>query len=210
MAKNSNPGMFIVFIAITGIIMGIILVTAPETTTAPTETKSQEISATNEQLYRNDAPYSGNKDGEIKIVVFSDYLCPYCKKLSLQLDDLVKKHSDLIVYNRSFVVDPQSEILSKAVEAASIQGKGGEANTLVFNEYTEIASEDDILSLADKLKINKDQFKKDLESETVSKNVLNDSETAQQLGLQGTPSIFLNGRYIDNPSDIESMIDELK
>ncbi len=209
MAKNSNPGMFVIFVAIAGIIMGIILVTSPETTTAPSQTGSQEITATNEQLYRPDAPYSGNKDGAIKVVVFSDYLCPYCKNLSSQMDELVKKYPQLVVYHRTFLIHPQAEILSRAVESANLQSKGGEANTLVFNEFLEATTEDDILPLAHKLGIDEAKFKKDLNSQEIKDKVKSDDETARTINLQGTPSVFINGEYLDDPSAIESEVDSL-
>lgn len=206
MAKKNNSGMFIIFVAIAGIILGIILITAPETTTAPSQTGSSEVTATDDQLYRGDAPYTGNKDGKIKVVVFSDYLCPYCKNFSSQLDELVKKYPDLVVYHRTFIIHSQAEILSRAAEAAALQGKFAEANDLIFNDYQEVTTEDDLLSLADKLKIDKGKFKSDLASTEIVNKVKSDDETARSINLSGTPSVFVNGKYLDDPSTIESAI----
>lgn len=206
MAKKNNSGMFIIFVAIAGIILGIILITAPETTTAPSQTGSSEVTATDDQLYRGDAPYTGNKDGKIKVVVFSDYLCPYCKNFSSQLDELVKKYPDLVVYHRTFIIHSQAEILSRAAEAAALQGKFAEANDLIFNDYQEATTEDDLLSLADKLKIDKGKFKSDLASTEIVNKVKSDDETARSINLSGTPSVFVNGKYLDDPSTIESAI----
>lgn len=206
MAKKNNSGMFIIFVAIAGIILGIILITAPETTTAPSQTGSSEVTATDDQLYRGDAPYTGNKDGKIKVVVFSDYLCPYCKNFSSQLDELVKKYPDLVVYHRTFIIHSQAEILSRAAEAAALQGKFAEANDLIFNDYQEATTEDGLLSLSDKLKIDKAKFKSDLASTEIVNKVKSDDETARSINLSGTPSVFVNGKYLDDPSTIESAI----
>lgn len=206
MAKKNNSGIFVIFVAIAGIILGIILVTAPETTNAPSQTASSEIIASDNQLYREDAPYTGNKDGKIKVVVFSDYLCPYCKNLSAQLDELVKKYPELVVYHRTFIIHSQAEILSRAIEAAALQGKASDANTLIFNEFLEATSEEDLSPLAKKLNLDETKFKSDIASTEIANKVKSDDETARSINLSGTPSVFVNGKYLDDPSTIEAEI----
>jgi protein-disulfide isomerase len=209
MAKKTNPGVFITFVAIAGIVLGIILITSPEKTTAPSSSETQQIVATDKQLYRENAPYTGNKNGTIKVVIFSDYLCPYCKNFSSQMDELVKKYPELVVYHRTFEIHSQAEIMARAAEAANLQGKFAEANTLIFNDYQEAKTEDDLLPIAKKLGIDETKFKNDLADQATANKVESDSATAREINLRGTPSVFVNGKYLEDPAAIESTIKSL-
>ncbi len=207
--KNNNSGAFLIFVAIAGIILGVILIASPEKTSAPTQdTSSQSTVGTDEKLiYRDDAPYIGKKDAKVKVVIFSDYLCPGCKNINTTLKEIADKYGDkIVVYHRTYLIHNAAEPMSRAAEAASLQGKFKEANDLIFNNYQN-ADEKGLAKIADDLGLNKSKFTQDMSSEKIKNNVAKDSEDAVSLGLQGTPSIFVNGTYLEDLSQLSSTIE---
>ena len=63
--------------------------------------------------------------------------------------------------------------------------------------------------MAQDIGLNADQFKSDLASQAVADAVNQDNSNASSLNLGGTPSIYVNGKYLDNPANLESTINGL-
>lgn len=198
---------FIIAIAIIGLVLGgIIISTPPQTPTNNESETSADVSEDPALVNRADAPRIGNENAKIKIVVFSDYLCPYCKTLHEKLNEILAANPDTVsLTSRTFLIHPQADILHRAAEAANKQGKFKEMNDELF-KAGEDPTESEVIDMANKIKLNINQFKSDLNSDAAKSAVAGDDETAKQLGLGGTPSVYINGKYIDDPSNIESII----
>jgi len=208
--KKTNAAPFLIFVAIAGIVLAVILISSPKKTSAPSQSSDQAaVKADDAHIYRDDAPYTGNKDAGVKVVIFSDYLCPYCKSITATLDELVDKHpNDLVIYHRTFIIHPQAEVLSRAAEAAFLQGKFKEANDLIFDKYQE-SDESGLAQLAKDLGLDEAKFKNDLSSDTVKQKVQKDNDDAAEMQLQGTPSLFVNGEYLEDLSQLTQQIEGL-
>jgi len=73
-------------------------------------------------------------------------------------------------------------------------------------EASDITKEN-ILLIAERLEINKDEFSKKLDSDEIRAEVDKDLETAKKLQIRGTPTIFLNGRQLDlQKQDLNTLI----
>jgi len=210
MAKNSGATTFIIFVAIVGLVLGgLILAAPPKTEQGATDTSSQNPTQVLEDpnlINRNDAPIIGAKDAKVKIAVFTDYLCSYCVKLHESLNSILSNYStDVSIEIRHFIVHPEAQIMAQAAYAANLQGKFKEANDLIFAKYQE-GTEDNMVKMAQELKLNVDKFKTDMTSESAKNHVDKDSSDAQSLGLGGTPSVFVNNKYLEDSSTLEENI----
>lgn len=205
-----NPQMvFLIIVVAVGLIFGGYLLNPGTTNNSnPDVTAAKDASPviTDPALINNDqAPLIGSSDSKIKLVVFSDYLCPYCKDAHEVIDKILKDNSDVSLQARSFVIHEEARILAQAAEAANKQGKFAEMDNALFNGEAE-SNEDSVKALASQLGLDVDKFMQDLNSDEIKSRVAKDGEDAQGLGLQGTPSIYLNNTPVSNFNDLPSLL----
>jgi len=143
----------------------------------------------------------GPIDAKVKIIIFSDYACPYCRQAAPVVRDLAKKYGDQVrITFRDYPLHDNSVDLALAGNCAGAQNKFWEMHDLLFNSQ-------DILSplqgsglnlklkeLASSLGLNTDNFASCLDNKTYLYRLNDDFADAELLGLSGTPSWFIN-RY---------------
>lgn len=144
------------------------------------------------------------------LVEYSDLQCPSCKgahdflkniEASGSADfDITKKVTFAFRYFPLYQIHDKANISAYAAEAAGIQGKFWEMADLLFtNQQTWGTSnnpKDFFLNYAEELKLNVDQFKKDSDSAEVKNRVAEDLKEAEQMGVNSTPTFFLNGQKV--------------
>ena len=146
------------------------------------------------------------------LVEYSDFQCPSCKsahdflktvEASGSADfDITKKVTFVYRYFPLYQIHDKAKISAYVAEAAGIQGKFWEMSDLLFdNQQSWSASNDPqkeyFLNYAKELKLNIDQFKNDLNSAVVKDRVNSDLKEAEQIGVNSTPTFFLNGQKVD-------------
>jgi protein-disulfide isomerase len=208
--KNPQIVFLVVIVAVSLVFGGYLL--------APSSGSSEKTSSQNQaqnQVYdpslinNPDSPRFGKAEAKVQIVVFSDFLCPYCKNAHEIVKTVLDKYGDDVsVVQRNFIVHPQSQILAQAAEAANLQGKYKEMDDALFSK--EVAqSEDGVVGVAKELKLDIDKFKLDLNSDKVKNQITKDNSDAQSLNLSGTPSLFLNNQPVENFNDLEAQVKTL-
>ena len=86
-----------------------------------------------------EAPTMGPKDAKVKLVIFSDFLCPYCKNMAQFLEDLQKQNPGQVsVTYKNFVVHPQARLEHEAAMAANAQGKFWQMHDLLYENQKAI------------------------------------------------------------------------
>ena len=153
----------------------------------------------------------GNKDASVTLVEYLDFECEACGAyypLVKQLSEEFK--TEVRFVNRYFPLPghKNSMTAATAVEAAGRQGKYWEMNDILFENqrsWGEKQSPDPVIfeGYAQQIGLNMDQYKKDVKSKEVSERVNRDKTSGTQLGVNGTPSFFLNGEKIPNPKTID-------
>jgi len=153
----------------------------------------------------------GNPDAAVTIVKYSDFQCPACRAQheSIQKVWAPVKGSVRFVY-RHF---PLSNIHPHAItaayysEAAAKQGKFWEMHDLLFAGQRSWTSAKDVKPTFDsyvtRLKLDKEQFEKDLASEEVFAKVASDAQSAKSAQAASTPSLYLNGKPLNNVREPE-------
>lgn len=144
------------------------------------------------------------------LVEYSDFQCPSCKaaheffktiEASGSADfDIIKKVTIAYRYFPLSQIHDKANISAYAAEAAGIQGKFWEMTDLLFTNQqtwgTSDKPEDYFLSYAKELKLDLAQFKKDATSSKVKNRVAADVLEANQIGVNSTPTFFLNGQKV--------------
>ena len=146
------------------------------------------------------------------LVEYSDFQCPSCKgahdflktiEASGSADfDITKKVTFVYRHFPLYQIHNKANVASYAAEAAGIQGKFWEMTNLLFeNQQTWKESnnpqKEDFVNYAKELKLDIAKFKKDSDSTEVKNRVTKDLREAEQMGVNSTPTFFLNGKKVD-------------
>lgn len=153
-------------------------------------------------------PRLGSEKTDINIVVFSDFLCPACKRFSKDLQkineegqgkySIVFKNFPLSTKcNHTILKDlhPQSCGAAYAGVAATMQGKFWIFHDTLFN-YSQLSSDDFSRTMAIRAGLDMQRFDADIHSAAVKDKIARDLLLAQQLKIDATPTVFLNGRLV--------------
>jgi protein-disulfide isomerase len=142
-----------------------------------------------------DSPTKGPKNAPITIIEFSDYECPFCKRGADTIEAVLKEYNGkvrLAFKNLPLSFHANARPAAKAALAAGEQGKYWEFHDELFNNQRTLG-EELYISIAQKLKLDVEKFKKDMQKESYDKLISKDEELAKKLDIQGTPGFVVGG-----------------
>jgi protein-disulfide isomerase len=145
-----------------------------------------------------DQPSLGNANAPVTIVAFTDYQCPSCAAMHPTLERLVKEYGDKVrLVTRDFPLTQHSEAFkaAEAAEAAREQGRYWEYMHLLLNNQSAL-SVDKLKNYASELSLDRARFDSALDSGKFSESVKRDIDDGMKLGINATPTIFINGRRV--------------
>jgi protein-disulfide isomerase len=146
-------------------------------------------------------PVVGNTVGDVTIVEFFDYRCPYCKRGHPNILALIKDDPGVrVVYKDLPVLGPDSVFAARAALAASRQGGYQRLHDALL-ETTGPLTNDAVLALADAAGLNRDRLAQDMGSPEVEGALARNAELANALGIRGTPSYVVGDTLV--PGAIE-------
>ena len=150
----------------------------------------------------NDQPSLGNANAPVTIVAFTDYQCPSCAAMHPTLERLVTEYGDKVrLVTRDFPLSQHAEALkaAEAAEAAREQGKYWEYIHILLRNQSALTV-DKLKGYAAELALDRTRFDAALDSGKFAESVQRDLEDGMKLGINGTPTIFINGRRISAKS----------
>jgi len=159
-----------------------------------------------------DAASFGPADAKVTIVEFSDFQCPYCSQAANAVTQLKEKYSDKVRFVfRHFPLSfhQDAHLASEAAMAAHKQGKFFEFHDLMFKNQRALKRED-LEKYAGEVGLDLAAFKADLDNGAFKEAVDADMKLGETVAVDGTPTMFLNGKRIPNPTDfgaISAMIE---
>src|SRR5436309_2765603 len=126
----------------------------------------------------------------------ADFQCPFCARVVPPLQQLLDQNPARVKWvfkNYPLDFHADSPLAHRAVLAAGEQGKFWEMHDLIFAGQAFI-KKDDLLQKARSLKLDMAKFTADLESNKLKQEVEADQQEGAALGVNGTPSFFINGK----------------
>jgi protein-disulfide isomerase len=151
------------------------------------------------------APVLGSEDAKVEIVEFSDFQCPFCSRVWPTLQQVRKEYPEdvrVVFKHLPLRIHPKAPEAHAAAEAAHRQGKFWEMHDAIFANPRDLSAER-YEQYATDMGLDLDQFKKDIASPSVKARVDADQSEAAKLGVSGTPSFFINGRYLSGAQPYE-------
>lgn len=159
----------------------------------------------------HDQPSLGDTNAPVTIVAFTDYQCPSCAAMHPTLERLVTESGGKVrLVTRDFPLSQHTEALkaAEAAEAAREQGKYWEYIHILLRNQSALTV-DKLKGYATELALDRSRFDAALDSGKFSESVQRDLEEGIKLGINGTPTIFINGRRVAAKSyeDLKTTID---
>jgi protein-disulfide isomerase len=160
-----------------------------------------------EKIAADDAPSFGPKDAKVTIVEFSDFQCPYCVKAAEATKQIKAKYSDKVRFVfRQFPLSfhQNAHAAAQASLAAHAQGKFWQYHDTLFENQSAL-TDADLEKHAQKVGLNMALFKKAMQSKTFKAPVDADMALGGEVAVNGTPSMFINGKRVSNPTSFEAI-----
>jgi protein-disulfide isomerase/uncharacterized membrane protein len=161
----------------------------------------------------------GSPHAPVTIVEFSDFECGHCAAFHQTLDDLLRRTGQQVrVVFRNFPLDsacnpavperfhPQACLAAMAAECAAEQGKFWQYHDLLFDNQQQLERQF-LIGYAARLDLDVARFTTCLGSEAVRARVERDAKDGAQLGVDSTPTLFINGRTIRGALDSQRLSD---
>lgn len=172
-----------------------------------------------------DAPIWGNVDAKKTIFLWSDYSCPYCRRVHSELARVMAERDDVRVVLKNFSIHgPLSDAPAKAVIAAKLQGDDKAAaldKLLMDREYYSQSDLQDQSKLADKvhanvMKLAKEagldtaKLEQDMNGEVVARELENVRDLAQRFDISGTPYLIIGEQAFPGAIPYSQIVEALK
>lgn len=141
---------------------------------------------------------AGNKNAKIKLVEYSDFQCPFCKKFYPTFKRLLAEYGDKVSFEYKHYplnFHPFAQKGAEASECAGDQGKFWQLHDKIF-ENQESLSLATLKQWAKDIGLNSGKFNSCLDSGKYADKVQADFREGQSLGVSGTPTVFINGEKI--------------
>ena len=163
------------------------------------------------------SPVMGPAEARITLVEFSDFQCPYCSRAMAQIYTTLKAYPNdvRLIFKQYPLVElhPAAAISAAAALAAHQQGKFWQMHDVMFANRARL-SRQSILGWAKDIGLDMLRFMADLDSDAIKKAVLRDQADGDKAGVEGTPTVFVNGQRYNGdlaPDAFKPVIDgELK
>jgi protein-disulfide isomerase len=153
----------------------------------------------------------GNPHASVMIVEFSDFQCPFCRRLQPTLKGLLARYEGKVsLAYRDFPLrgmHGQAELGAESSRCASEQGKFWEYHDLLFANPDKL-NRSGLLELARSIKLDEGQFQSCLSSGKHRAEVEKDLQDGIRAGVMGTPAIFINGTPLSGAQP-ESVFEQL-
>jgi protein-disulfide isomerase len=156
---------------------------------------------------RADDPIRGAADAKVTIAVFSDFQCPFCSRVLPTLAQAERSYPGAVRVTWKHMplgFHPNARPAAEAAEAAREQGKFWEMHDKLFGSQARLSPslyED----AAKELGLDVERFKKSLEAHSGAKRIDEDMALAAQVGVSGTPGLYVNCRFIPGAYPFESI-----
>jgi len=150
----------------------------------------------------------GPDDTPVTLVEYGDFECPYCGQAENVIRELLSSHGDDVRYVWRHLplndVHPSAQLASEAAEAAAAQGKFWEMYDTLLAHQGELTPRD-LVRYAGDLRLDVDRFRDELRTREYAQRVSEDVGSADESGVSGTPTFFINGRRHYGVYDIDTL-----
>jgi protein-disulfide isomerase len=174
------------------------------------ETEENELAAfiasANDEIFNDPmSPVGGNPEGDVSLVEFFDYNCPYCRKAVPILAEMEASDRGLrIVFKEFPILGPGSEFAARAALASRKQGKYVAFHKAMMG-YAGKVDEGSVIEVAAGLGLDVEQLKKDMDDPAIAQAIAGNLALAEKLRINGTPGFVAGKEIVSGLAPLRSM-----
>lgn len=154
----------------------------------------------------------GAPHAPVELVEYGDFQCPYCGAAYPVIKQVIHEMGDRMQFAfRNFPLQEAhefAEVAAEAAESAAAQGKFWQMYNIIYTNQDQL----DITHLyqwARQIGLNTDRFDKDLAKHIYEEKVHEDFVGGVRSGVNGTPTLFINGTRYEGPMDLDTLLETL-
>lgn len=153
------------------------------------------------------APVSGNRDGNVTVVEFFDYNCPYCKAVYPRIAQLLAEDDQIrFVYKEWPILGPVSELAAKLALAIWKRDPGRyEAFHAALLSAKGRLTQDSVFEIAQGLGFDIAQLKIEMDSPEIAADLARNKALASSLGITGTPAFVVGNNLVPGAASLAQM-----
>jgi Na+/H+ antiporter NhaA len=181
----------------------------------PATTRARQLSGTADELLDLTEDVDpevdhlrGNHDAPVVLLEYGDYECPYCGQAEMVIRELLDSFGDDLCYVWRHLplndVHPRAQVAAEVAEAAGGQGRFWEMHDLLISHQDELLPMH-IRGYAEELGLDVDRLWRDVHGREFAARVTRDVASADESGVSGTPTFFVNGRRHQGAYDVETL-----
>lgn len=159
------------------------------------------------QIPTDGAPSVGPASARVVLVEFSDFECPYCAKAAEEIHGILKAYpNDVRLVYKQFPLSMHAHagVAALASLAAQEQGKFWEMHDKMFANYRHLDRQH-LIEWSAQLGMDQERFAAALDSPKNKMTVQKDTQDGDKAGVNGTPSVFVNGKHFNGPIELQAL-----
>lgn len=142
------------------------------------------------------APVIGNAEGDVTVVEFMDYNCPYCRQAQPEIERLLAEDSGVRLVLREWpILSEGSVFAARAALAARKQDLYAEMHEALM-ALQQPADETSVMRVAETLGLDLEQLQRDMEDPAIDEHLATSSRLVDVLGFGGTPSFVIGDALV--------------
>ena len=155
---------------------------------------------------------SGSANGSIKLLEYGDYECPFCADAQPMVKEIQRRLGNKLLFAfRHFPlinIHPHSEHAAEAAEAAGAQENFWGMHDLLY-ENQGVLEDENLVEYAGKLGLDETRLIREVTSSVYALRIREDFKSGVRGGVNGTPTLFINGERYDGVRDLKHLLDAL-
>ena len=168
------------------------------------------VAAHRSELFADpESPVGGNSNGDVTVVEFFDYNCPYCRAAALMLEKLAAQDRQVrIIYKEFPILGPGSHFAAEAALAANEQGKYLPFQKAMLS-YQGSITEDSAMPIAEQVGLDTGRLQRDMLDAKIGAELAQTHTLADTLRLSGTPSFVVGDTVFRGLVDLQTLQHEV-
>jgi protein-disulfide isomerase len=171
------------------------------------DTAAQKAIQENRSALMSDpeSPVVGNPSGDVTIVEFSDYQCPYCKRAHSAVKSVLAADSKVkLVFKDLPILGEPSRIAALAALASRAQNKHLELHNALMESSGKL-DRNRIMEIAGSVGLDVARLQKDMDDPKLKEIIERNMALASALGVRGTPAFVIGNQFVPGAVDAETL-----
>ncbi|WP_245440244.1 DsbA family protein [Mesorhizobium sp. Z1-4] len=170
-----------------------------------TEAQAALTAHRDELLNSPESPVGGNPQGDVTMVEFFDYNCPYCRQVAPAMVEAEEDDPQLrIVYKEFPILGPNSVFAARAALAARRQNLYPQFHKAMM-QVSGTADEEQVISVAEEIGLNVERLRTDMQDPAIDAEVERNLALARALRINGTPGFVIGDEILRGATDLQTM-----